>query len=200
MRVPSGPGGGISVTTLRLPCGGTAGRRRTLGFCLWVSLARVPHYPESFSIRVAISTAPDTPTGGWGRVDVLMLLYATAVPLLTTTELNRHATQLLLTCGERQLYFYPSAGGIKKQKQKSREDAFFCKLLSLIEFGEDTRGGTVGTFMLSFTGESSQVRCSHETEPAGGVAGEAVVVGRVKSKKCPIWGIHVHISGCNRQL
>ena len=32
------------------------------------------------------------------------------------------------------------------------------------------------------------------------IAGEAVGSGRVKSKKCPIWGIHVHICGCNRRL
>ena len=63
-------------------------------------------------------------------------------------------------------------------------------MLSRTEFGEDTRGGTVGAFMLSVIGESSQARCSHETEPAGGVGGEVVVVGRVRSKKWSIWDIH----------
>ena len=37
-------------------------------------------------------------------------------------------------------------------------------MLCRIEFGEDTRGGTVGAFMLSVIGESSQARCSYETE------------------------------------
>ena len=71
---------------------------RQVGDVGWVllvgELRASPTLPgELLSLRVAISTAPDTPTGGWGRVDVLMLLYATAVPLLTTTELNRHTTQ-----------------------------------------------------------------------------------------------------------
>ena len=59
-----------------------------------MSFAQVRHYPGIFPLRVAISTAPDTPPGGSGRVDVLALLYATSVPLLSATGLNRHTTQL----------------------------------------------------------------------------------------------------------
>ena len=64
----------------------------------------------------------------------------------------------------------------KKNKKKSRGDAFTCyapkvceHLYSRIEFGEDIRGRTVGVPMRSVIVECSQARCYHETELAEGL-------------------------------
>ena len=76
----------------------------------------------------------------------------------------------------------------KKNKKKSRGDAFTCyapkvceHLYSRIEFGEDIRGRTVGVPMRSVIVECSQARCYHETELAEGLVAVVCEVEGVPS-------------------